>query len=376
VTLATVTGNNLVKRSLTFAAFTTDRIRVNVSNGSAGYSRITEVEAWGEDAAVPPPAGSNVALSAAGATASASSTYGSWLASRTIDNERAGVNWANGGGGWVDATPGSYPDWLQVAFSGSKTIDRIVVYTLQDNYNSPSEPTDSMTFSTYGIRDFTVQGWNGSAWVTLATVTGNTLVKRTVSFDAFTTDRIRVNVTNGGTGYSRITEVEAWGVDAPVTPPAGTNVALSSAGATASASSTYGSWLASRTIDNERAGTNWANGGGGWVDATPGAYPDWLQVSFSGSKTIDRVVVYTLQDNYNSPSEPTDSMTFTTYGIREFTVEGWNGSSWVTLATVSGNSLVKRTVTFAPFTTDRIRVNVANGGEGYSRITEVEAWGS
>ena len=53
-----------------------------------------------------------------------------------------------------------------------------------------------MTFSLYGIIDFTVQGWNGSAWVTLATVTGNNLVKRTVTFTAFTTDRIRVNVTN------------------------------------------------------------------------------------------------------------------------------------------------------------------------------------
>jgi hypothetical protein len=381
VTLGTVTGNNLVKRIVNFAAFTTDRIRVNVTNGGAGNSRITEVEAWGADAAVvsppPPSSGTNVALASAGATASASSTYGSWLASRTIDDERAGANWANGGGGWVDATPGAYPDWLQVGFSGNKTIDRVVVYTLQDSYNSPAEPSDAMNFATYGIRDFTVEAWNGSAWVTLATVTGNNLVKRTVAFAPITTDRIRVTVMQGGAGYSRITEVEAWGQDAPgAPPPSGTNVALASAGATATASSTYGSWVASRTIDNDRAGVNWANGGGGWVDATPGGYPDWLQVNFKGNKAIDRVVVYTLQDNYNNPVEPGDSMTFNTYGIRDFTVQGWNGSAWVTLATVTGNSLVKRTVTFGTFTTDRIRVNVTQGGAGYSRITEIEAWGS
>jgi hypothetical protein len=46
VTLATVTGNNLVKRTLSFAAFTTSKIRVNVTKAS-NVSRITEVEAYG-----------------------------------------------------------------------------------------------------------------------------------------------------------------------------------------------------------------------------------------------------------------------------------------------------------------------------------------
>ncbi len=67
----------------------------------------------------------------------------------------------------------------------SKTIDHVVVYTVQDNYTSPIEPTDVLTFTKYGVMDFTVQGWNGSAWVTLGTVTGNNLVKRTVNFAAY-----------------------------------------------------------------------------------------------------------------------------------------------------------------------------------------------
>jgi hypothetical protein len=48
-------------------------------------------------------------------------------------------------------------------------------------------------------------------WVTLGSVSGNNLVKRTVNFSAATTDRIRINVTNALASYSRITEVEAWG---------------------------------------------------------------------------------------------------------------------------------------------------------------------
>ncbi len=101
-----------------------------------------------------------------------------------------------------------------------------------------------------------------------------------------------------------------------------------------------------------------------------------MSISFNGSKTIDRVVVYTLQDNYTAPVEPTDSMTFSLYGITAFTVQGRQGTKWITLATVSGNNLVKRTVTFAPFTTSQIRIRITAALASFSRITEIEAWGT
>ncbi|MDP1638538.1 MAG: matrixin family metalloprotease [Candidatus Nitrotoga sp.] len=412
---------------------------------------------------------SNIALASAGAVASASSTYSSAYPVGAINNnQRTGVTWGNGGG-WNDATVNTQPDWVQINFNGTKTIDRVVVYTLQDNYTNPIEPTDTLTFNTYGVTGFTVQGWNGSAWTTLATVNGNNLVKRTVNFAAFTTDRIRVNVTSALAGYSRITEIEAWGTAASVpapdttspTVPAGlsatpvsstqinlswtastdnvgvtgykvyrggtlvgnptttsfndmgltastsysytlaacdaanncsaqsnpvsamtmptttsSNIALASVGAVASASSIYSSAYPVESVNNnQRSGVNWANGGG-WNDATINTQPDWVQINFNGTKTIDRVVVYTIQDNYTSPIEPTDSLTFNTYGVTGFTVQGWNGSTWITLATVNGNNLVKRTVNFAAFTTDRIRVNITSALNGYSRIVEIEAWGN
>ncbi len=58
---------------------------------------------------------------------------------------------------------------------------------------------------------FNVQTWNGAAWVTQGTVSGNNLVMRTVNFAPVTTDRIRVNVTGAMQVYSRIVEIEAWG---------------------------------------------------------------------------------------------------------------------------------------------------------------------
>ena len=172
----------------------------NLTSTSAALSQVVNAAA----------ASTNVALAANGGVASASSTYGSgFAASGTIDGEVAGAGWGNNRG-WNDATGGAYPDWLQVNFSGQKTINKVVVYTVQDNYAAPSTPTDSMTFSLYGITGFQVQTWNGSAWVTQATVSGNNLVKRSVTFATVTTDRIRINVTSALASYSRIVEAQAW----------------------------------------------------------------------------------------------------------------------------------------------------------------------
>ena len=415
----------------------------------------------------------NVALAANGGVASASSSLGAGYPASAVNNgERAGLNWG-AGGGWNDSTPGVFPDWVQINFSGAKTLDHVVVYSVQDNWQNPIDPPATLTFSLYGVTDFQVQGWNGSAWVTLGTVTGNNLVKRTVTFAPTTTDRIRINITNALYQYSRVVEVEAWtvsgggtasattlasslnpaNVGAPVTftatvtgtAPTGSvnfkdgatsiagcsavafaagsgntrsaacttsaltagshtigasysgdagntgssatlaqtvnsvaqiNVALAANGGVASASSSLGAGYPASAVNNgERAGLNWG-AGGGWNDSTLGVFPDWVQINFSGAKTLDHVVVYSVQDNWQNPIDPPATLTFSLYGVTDFQVQGWNGSAWVTLGTVTGNNLVKRTVTFAPTATDRIRINITNALYQYSRVVEVEAWGN
>lgn len=156
----------------------------------------------------------NVALASNGSTATASSTANetSVPPSSTINGEQAGTNWAKGSGGWQDATKDMYPDWLQIDFSGLKSIEEINVFTAQTNYVfNPVTPTPTMT-TTAGIKDFVVQYWNGSSWVTIpnGTVTGNTLVWRKFTFPAIPTSKIRVQI-NNAPGSSRITEIEAWG---------------------------------------------------------------------------------------------------------------------------------------------------------------------
>lgn len=160
----------------------------------------------------------NVAAASEGSTATASSTYPSrsYSAAGAIDGEHRGTNWENGGG-WNDATRSVYPDWLQIDFSGPKTINEVRVYTLQNNFQSPQEPTPTMTAELYGLIDFDVQYWDGANWVTLpgGAIRGNNLVLRTVLFPEVTTTRIRVLVLDARVYFSRIVEVEATGIDAP-----------------------------------------------------------------------------------------------------------------------------------------------------------------
>lgn len=157
----------------------------------------------------------NVAAKANGGVASATTTYNaSYAASGANNGDRRGLNWG-AGGGWNDATSGSYPDALQINFSGTKTISEIDVFTIQDAFATPLEPTPTMTFSQYGITDFDVQYWNGSTWVTIpgGSVSGNNLVWRKFGFAAIATNTIRIKVRNsaGALGrYSRIAEVEAY----------------------------------------------------------------------------------------------------------------------------------------------------------------------
>jgi hypothetical protein len=376
---ASVAGNNKVWRKFTFTPITTDKIRVVTHASPDGYSRLVELEAW-TSAPPPPPTRFNVALSSSGATATASSEYSAGYPATAVNNgDRRGLN-IGGGGTWNDAAPAhSFPDWLQIDFNGERTIEEIDVFTEQDNCWNPSEPTEAMTFGFYGLTGYEVQYWNGAAWTNVAggSVTNNNKVWRKFTFPALTTSKIRVLAGGSPDGYSRLTEVEAWSASAPPPPPSRLNVAAAANGGIANASSAYGpGYPATAAINGDRKGLN-IGSGGTWNDAAPAhSFSDWLQVNFNGAQTIGEIHVFTEQDNYGNPSEPTEALTFGLYGLTAYEVQYWNGTAWQTIAgaSVAGNNKVWRRFTFAPLTTDRIRILTHASPDGYSRLTEVEAW--
>jgi len=154
----------------------------------------------------------NVALAANGSVATASSTYGpEYPATAVTNGDRSGAVWA-AGGAWMDATASDFPDWIEVAFTASTTIDEVDVIGLQDAWATPVEPTATQTSSAYGLVDFTVQYWTGTAWQAVpgGVVRGNNLVWRRLTFAALTTSRIRVLVEQAPVAFSRVVEIEAY----------------------------------------------------------------------------------------------------------------------------------------------------------------------
>lgn len=167
--------------------------------------------------ATPPVDRINVAAAANGGTASASSTQDNYTPDAVINGDRKGVNLTSGGG-WRDDTADVFPDWIEVEFSAVMNIDEINVFTQQDQWWNPIEPTETTSFFNNGITVFDVQYWNGLLWVTVpnGSVTNNTKVWRRFTFTAVTTDRVRVLIHDGRAQFSTLIEVEAFGV--PATP--------------------------------------------------------------------------------------------------------------------------------------------------------------
>src|SRR6185369_16145591 len=91
-------------------------------------------------------------------------------------------------------------------------------FSLHDNYTVENTPTETQTFTLYGLLAFDVQYWNGSSWVTVpgGSVTGNNKVWRKFTFSAVTTNKIRVYINQVPDSWSRVVEIQAFGTSAGV----------------------------------------------------------------------------------------------------------------------------------------------------------------
>jgi subtilisin family serine protease len=205
-----IAGNRQVWRQLIFTPVTTTAIRITVTGTLDLWTRLTEVEVYTAAPGSTPRV--NIAATAYGGTALASSFHSSGYApAGALDGNRRGAPWG-GGTGWNDGTPNAGPDWLEVRFANAQTINEIDVFSVQDAYTAPVEPMPGQTFSLYGVSEFHVEYWTGTEWALVpgGVIAGNRQVWRQLLFTPVTTTAIRITVTGTLDLWTRLTEVEAY----------------------------------------------------------------------------------------------------------------------------------------------------------------------
>lgn len=168
------------------------------------------------------PVAINVAAASQGASASASSVYTAtgvdFSPAGAINGNRVGAPWGSGQG-WTTPAASAAPAWLDVQFAGVRSINRVDVFSVQDNYLAPVTPTPTLPFTLYGCVDFDLSAWVNGAWLLFASIRGNTLVWRTVLFPAVSTDRLRLTVLAVPDHWPRVVEIEASSVIADTSAP-------------------------------------------------------------------------------------------------------------------------------------------------------------
>ena len=123
-----------------FSAITTTKLRVLASASADGYSRIVERRLGLVHRR------RHVYDLALGATAMASTSYPGWGSSAVVNGDRKSLN-AYNNGAWSSSAANNFPKRVQVDFSTNRTINEIHVFTLQDSWAAPTEPTPAMTFT-------------------------------------------------------------------------------------------------------------------------------------------------------------------------------------------------------------------------------------
>jgi hypothetical protein len=94
-----------------------------------------------------------------------------------------------------------------------------------------------------------------------------------------------------------------------------------------------------------------------WQDDTPGQFPDWLEIKLPQAHSIGRVEVYPFGQS-----------------LSDYAVQVWSDGQWRDVAKMTGQSSNHLTHTFAPVTTDRIRLVVTATNGPNSMVAEVEVY--
>ncbi|MEV5764872.1 discoidin domain-containing protein [Micromonospora sp. NPDC052213] len=98
-----------------------------------------------------------------------------------------------------------------------------------------------------------------------------------------------------------------------------------------------------------------------WADATPGEFPDQVQVTIRKPETIGRVDLFTHADRR--------------FSLKDWDVQALTDAGWQTVAQVRGHTAGRYSSSFPPVTASAVRINMlATNGYAYSTLVELEVY--
>ncbi|HEX3044825.1 MAG TPA: discoidin domain-containing protein [Bacillota bacterium] len=225
------------------------------------------------------------------------STYDAWRAFDGNDTSATFSHWVSGNG--------SIPAWLSYEFTEPKYI---IGYHILAEY----------TLSDRTPKEWSFQGWDGTAWVTLDTrteVDKGFWTAAGLSFNIknpgfYSKYRLYINKVNGSTVASIVqlkllAPIDAIPVMTSNTSPSGIASSSSNFDTTQ-----FSAW---RAFDGNDTSEVWSR----WIS---GSIPAWISYEFTSSNIISS---YYILPEYGTSTKNRSP--------KSWTLEGWNGSSWVLL---------------------------------------------
>ncbi|WP_229075829.1 discoidin domain-containing protein [Actinoplanes sp. DH11] len=285
---------------------------------------------------------------AAGATASASYTTAGTSVAAAIDGLPTDAPL------WGTHGSTTTTDWYEVNFGAARTVDEARIHVRHDRAGNRYRPPAS----------YTVQYWNGSAWVAASSQVKSPPAPQAnlnrVNFAAVSTTRLRIVFTQpSGSAKVGLTELKLYqrGVVVPPT----TNLA---AAATPSASTTS-SWESVAAINdgidppssNDTANPRW----GTW----PATGQQWAELTWPAAVPLRSAQVYFFDDGQGIDLPASWKLQY------------WNGSAYVDVPSASGYPVAAdryNQVTFGQVSTTRLRVALTSGTASVG-LLEVKAFG-
>ncbi|NCC83002.1 MAG: FAD-dependent oxidoreductase [Clostridia bacterium] len=111
-----------------------------------------------------------------------------------------------------------------------------------------------------------------------------------------------------------------------------------------------------------------------WVSASEEGLPQWLELDWRQKHTVSTIHL-TFDSDMNNPALPIQVPALPETLVTAYTIEGFDGENWHTLAEVSGNYLRKRVHRFASQTLAKVRITIHGSGDGKTaRLFEVRAY--